>query len=164
MSITSCPIVSASLALGAHLHLVQFCFFPLCNLGSVKAVVPTVALYQNHVGSFKAYWWLFPSPREFHLINLGCSLNNKIFQSFPGDSNVQPRLRTTISYPPLTFFHIPWGLYFSSSCSFSATGNRRDDKWSRIHSTTTRNTQNLSPKTPGTSHSHKPYILLKSQI
>ena len=47
-------------------------------------------------GDFKKHRYQGPTPRYADVIDLGGGLGTWNFESSPGDSNVQPRLRTTV--------------------------------------------------------------------
>lgn len=49
----------------------------------------------NHLKSFKIFWFLGPTPRDFNLSGLGWNLGIGKPYVPPGDSNAQSRLRTT---------------------------------------------------------------------
>ena len=56
----------------------------------------------DYRGRFKKYWCLAPAHSESDLIALECGLDMKIVQSSPGDSNVHPRVRTSVWIPGAT--------------------------------------------------------------
>lgn len=56
-----------------------------CSLTQLS--LSTLFTHWHYLGTSERYWYLRHSPREVHLIGLGCALKSQSFKSFPGASN-----------------------------------------------------------------------------
>ena len=86
------PSVSALVILSFVVNILNVFQCSEWKILSLNQWFPSLAAHWNNLGSFKNYWCLGPTPWDYYLT---CEDAARSLKIFPGDANIQLRLRTT---------------------------------------------------------------------